>query len=365
MKVYHLLLYHIRIEVLINIYIIIYTEERDKKRGIIGKNKMEAEKYGFVVDWYDRQADLIREYTLTYFVRAGNLSNEISMFDPKARRNFLKRAPYPSVRLDDLTIGSTVTVHARQLTVKGYTDLATKEKLSAQRGSILVVTKPDAYSIVGNIISCAYLSGLSVSRLRMVDENGPTVAIELIGNNVQDTWNKASNGMFQEGIHYDVSTGDSKGYFTDRRRYPTTATFDNCTLCVIRPTAIRNGKAGEIINEILNGGYEVSAMQMIHFNRAEAAELFEVYKGVLPYYSDILDEMTIAPSIALEVRAEGVIERMRNLAGPHDVELAQHIRPQTLRARYGSTNAANGVHVTDLAEDGTEECRYVFEILNR
>ena len=64
----------------------------------------------------------------------------------------------------------------------------------------------------------------SVCRLRMVDENGPTVAIELIGNNVQDTWNKASNGMFQEGIHYDVSTGDTKGYFTDRRRYPTTAT---------------------------------------------------------------------------------------------------------------------------------------------
>ena len=49
---------------------------------------MEAEKYGFVVEWYDRQADLVREYTLTYFVRAGNLANEISMFDPKGRRNF-------------------------------------------------------------------------------------------------------------------------------------------------------------------------------------------------------------------------------------------------------------------------------------
>ena len=59
------------------------------------------------------------------------------------------------------------------------------------------------------------------------------------------------------------------------------------------PSAVRSGNAGEIISEVLNGGYEVSAMQMIHFNRAEAAELFEVYKGVLPYYSEILDEMTI------------------------------------------------------------------------
>ena len=326
---------------------------------------MEAEKYGFLVEWYDRQADLVREYTLTYFVRAGNLANEISMFDPKGRRNFLKRAPYPSIRLEDLTLGSTVTVHARQLTVKAYLDQSTKTKLSAQRGTLLVVTKPDAYGMVGNIVSCAYKSGLSVSRLRMVDDNGPTVAIELVGNNVEATWNNASSGAFQEGIHFDVSTGDNKGYFTDRRRYPSTATFDNCTLCIVRPSAVRSGNAGEIISEVLNGGYEVSAMQMIHFNRAEAAELFEVYKGVLPYYSDILDEMTIAPSIAMEVRAEGVIERMRNLAGPHDVELAQHIRPTTLRARFGITNAANGVHVTDLAEDGVEECRYVFEILNR
>ena len=105
---------------------------------------MEAEKYGFLVEWYDRQADLVREYTLTYFVRAGNLANEISMFDPKGRRNFLKRAPYPSIRLEDLTLGSTVTVHARQLTVKAYLDQSTKTKLSAQRGTLLVVTKPDA-----------------------------------------------------------------------------------------------------------------------------------------------------------------------------------------------------------------------------
>ena len=105
----------------------------------------------------------MREYTLTYFVRAGNLANEISMFDPKGRRNFLKRAPYPSIRLEDLTLGSTVTVHARQLTVKAYLDQSTKTKLSAQRGTLLVVTKPDAYGMVGNIVSLHISQGLALA----------------------------------------------------------------------------------------------------------------------------------------------------------------------------------------------------------
>ena len=324
---------------------------------------MEAEKYSFVVEWYDRQADLNREYTLTYFVREGNLANEISMFDPKGRRNFLKRAPYPSINLEDLIIGNTVTVHARQLKVKNYLDKATKNALSAKRGTVVVVTRPQAYNSVGQILMCAYSAGLTISRLRMVDEGGPRVAVEMVGNNVEENWARASAGQFDSGVHFDIV--QDQAYFTDRQRFPTTATFDNCSLCVVRPTAIRNGKAGHVINAVLQSGFEVSAMQMIHFNRAEAQELFEVYKGVLPYYSGIIDEMTVAPSIAMEVRAEGVCEKLRNLAGPHDVELAQHIRPSTLRAQFGTTNAANGVHVTDLEEDGEMECRYVFELLQR
>ena len=51
-----------------------------------------------------------------------------------------------------------------------------------------------------------------------------------------------------------------------------------------------NGKAGEIINEILNGGYEVSAMQMIHFNRAEAAEVSKYIKVYYHIYSDISEK---------------------------------------------------------------------------
>ena len=133
----------------------------------------------------------------------------------------------------------------------------------------------------------------------------------------------------------------------------------------MRPHAVKDGSSGAIVSAIMNSGLEISAMKMIHLTRPESNELFEVYKGVLPYYSEIISEMISAPGIFMEVRAEDVVEKLRKLSGPHDVELAQHIMSDSLRARFGKTNAQNGVHCTDLASDGELEVRYVFEILER
>ncbi|OLQ13687.1 Nucleoside diphosphate kinase 7 [Symbiodinium microadriaticum] len=93
---------------------------------------------------------------------------------------------------------------------------------------------------------------------------------------------------------------------------------------------------------------------MLHLQRAEAAELLDVYKGVVPYHKEMVDGMSIAPMLALEVRAEDSAV----VAAP-----ARHLRPQSLRARFGLDNANNGVHATDLEEDAELEVRYVFEML--
>ena len=164
---------------------------------------------------------------------------------------------------------------------------------------------------------------------------------------------------------FSLSSPQSHACFTDTGRYPETAAYDNCALCIIRPHAVKAGHAGSIITSIQAAGMEVTALKMIHLARAESHELFEVYKGVLPYYSEIITEMISAPCIFMEVRSQNVVEDLRRLTGPHDVELAQHIMPDCMRAKYGVSNAKNGVHVTDLASDGELEVRYVFEILNR
>lgn len=44
------------------------------------------------------------------------------------------------------------------------------------------------------------------------------------------------------------------------------------------------------------------------------------------------------------------MNRLRELCGPFDVEVARHLRPKTLRALHGRDNVHNVVHCTDLPE---------------
>ena len=71
--------------------------------------------------------------------------------------------------------------------------------------------------------------------------------------------------------------------------------------------------------------------------------------------------------MALEVSSKGKpdptyspVDALRELCGPADPVLAQAVRPDTLRARFGSTRVLNAVHCTDLEEDATREIGIVF-----
>jgi len=59
---------------------------------------------------------------------------------------------------------------------------------------------------------------------------------------------------------------------------------------------------GRILDLILQDGFEASAMQMFFLDRPTSEEFFEVYKGVLPEYSAIAENLTTGPCIVLEIR---------------------------------------------------------------
>jgi nucleoside-diphosphate kinase len=45
-----------------------------------------------------------------------------------------------------------------------------------------------------------------------------------------------------------------------------------------------------------------------------------------------------------------------------DPEIAKSLRPNTLRAKFGSSRTMNAVHCSDLPEDGGLEVEYFFSI---
>lgn len=62
-----------------------------------------------MTEWYDNQAELIRNYYLTYF----DNDNTIEIFDIKNKRIFLKRNGVPNLNKTHLFIGSIITVFGR------------------------------------------------------------------------------------------------------------------------------------------------------------------------------------------------------------------------------------------------------------
>merc|ERR1739848_245107 len=91
-----------------------------------------------------------------------------------------------------------------------------------------------------------------------------------------------------------------------------------------------------------------SAFQMQALSTVAAEEFLEVYKGVLPEYHDIVEQMCAGPVVAMEIRQENAVETFRKLVGPHDPEIARHLRPDTLRGQFGVDRVQNTLHCSDL-----------------
>ena len=111
----------------------------------------------------------------------------------------------------------------------------------------------------------------------------------------------------------------------------TTALLNNCACLVIKPHTIQEGNAGKVIDSVLEEGFEVSALEQFNLNRPAAEEFFEVYKGVLPEFTPMVEHIITGPVIVLEIRQENPVQALRELIGPHDPEIARHLRPNTIR----------------------------------
>ncbi|KNC50898.1 nucleoside diphosphate kinase [Thecamonas trahens ATCC 50062] len=360
------------------------------------------ERFAFLVEWHDALASLMRRYHLFYYVEDSTLE----MYDIKNRRTFLKRTRYEDIELSDLYIGATVTVYSRQLHVIDYGDEYTAQTIGSQLERTLALIKPDAYISMGKIVDEVSKAGLSVAQARMVKlterqaasfyaehaeqpwfgdlvgfmTSDAVIALELAGPSAISKWRalmgatdpaKAEPGTIRakfghnataNGVHGSDSAASAarelEFFFSGAVSFDQTAVFDNCTAVVIKPHAVLSGDMGPILDAILYQGFEISALQMFRLSVADAEEFLEVYKGMVPEYSLMVEQLTSGPCLALEIRAESAVAAFRDFAGPVDPQVAAAVRPDTLRARFGVTTVKNAIHCTDLETDGELEVAY-------
>merc|ERR1719375_1468630 len=266
---------------------------------------------------------------------------------------FLKRSQFDHIQAEDLYLGATLNVFSRQVKIAEYADVFTRNELEGNKSRTLALVKPDAYPHLGKIIAEVYKMGFVISKMKMVKLSkeeaaefyssikgepffGETIdfmtsdvvtAMEVVGNHAIQAWREKigatetskndpsslrsiygtdaiKNGLYGSDS---ITAARSELEFFFEKKFPTTAIFNNCTCAVIRPHAIK--QSGDIIDRMLQEGFEISALEMSCLSTVAAEEFLEVYKGVLPEYHDIVKQMCSGPVIAMEVRQENAVER--------------------------------------------------------
>lgn len=296
---------------------------------------------------------------------------------------FLKRCEYPGLNINELYLGTILTVYARQLKVADYGDVFTRKYFENKRSRTLAVIKPDAYTNIGKILDIVYKNGFSINRMKMqkmtvdvaqnfyAEHKGKdffeglvkfmtsdvSVALELVADDAVKKWRdligptnsltartSAPNtirAVFgtdggKNAVHGSATSAEAireiELLFGDTTS--TTAVLNNCACMIIKPHAIQEGNAGKIIDTVLEEGFEISAFEQFNLSKPAAEEFFEVYKGVLPEFTPMVENIITGPVIALEIRQENAVQALRDLVGPHDPEIARHLRPSTIRYIY-------------------------------
>ena len=132
------------------------------------------------------------------------------------------------------------------------------------------------------------------------------------------------------------------------------------TLVLIKPDGVSRGLVGEVISRIEDKGYKITALRLLHADRALLARHYAEHQTKI-FYDPLLDFMSSGPIIALIAEGERVIEGFRSLAGATDPTVAL---PGTIRGDLGrdlgTKVVQNLVHGSDSPESASREIALFF-----
>jgi nucleoside-diphosphate kinase len=133
------------------------------------------------------------------------------------------------------------------------------------------------------------------------------------------------------------------------------------TLILIKPDGVRRGLVGEVISRVEKKGYSVTALRMLHADRALLEKHYAEHNGK-PFYEPLIEFMTSGPIVAMIAEGNRVIEGFRSLAGATDPTVAA---PGTIRGDLardqGTKVVQNIVHGSDSPESAAREIAIFFE----
>jgi nucleoside-diphosphate kinase len=128
------------------------------------------------------------------------------------------------------------------------------------------------------------------------------------------------------------------------------------TFSIIKPDAVSEGHAGEILSIIEKAGFRVRGLRMVHLTTTEAEGFYAVHHEK-PFFPDLVQFMTEGPVIVMALEREDAIKKLREVMGATNPANAAE---GTIRKRFAASIQRNAIHGSDAPETAATEICYFF-----
>jgi nucleoside-diphosphate kinase len=129
------------------------------------------------------------------------------------------------------------------------------------------------------------------------------------------------------------------------------------TLILLKPDCITKGHCGEVLQRFEKAGFRLRGCKMMRLNLDVLREHY-AHIAAKPFFPEVETFMQSSPVIAVALEADGVIEKVRALAGPTDSKKAS---VGTIRGDFGVDVMVNVVHASDSLEAAQVELARFFQ----
>jgi nucleoside-diphosphate kinase len=123
------------------------------------------------------------------------------------------------------------------------------------------------------------------------------------------------------------------------------------SLILIKPDAVERALAGDILGRIERRGFTLRAARLLRVDRALGEEHYAEHREK-PFFGELVDFITSAPTLALVVEGEGAIATLRTTIGATNPAEAA---PGTIRGDLALAMPNNLVHGSDSPESAARE----------
>jgi nucleoside-diphosphate kinase len=123
------------------------------------------------------------------------------------------------------------------------------------------------------------------------------------------------------------------------------------TLVLIKPDAVQRALAGEILARFERRGLQIREAKLLTVDRSLAEEHYAEHREK-PFFGELVDFITSAPTLALVLEGEGAIATVRSTMGATNPANAA---PGSIRGDLALSMPDNLVHGSDSPESAQRE----------